>query len=661
VSAKGFTPVVVDNATWEGMTTAAFASYRAIIIGDPTCGNYDDTSHLTAALSNPTTWGAAVNGNVLIIGTDPVFHSFGALTSGPGQLVSHGVDFALAQDGKTGAYIDLSCAYGEVPPNTPVTLLDGIRSGGFSVDGGPSTVCFNEAHIVATHPALTGLTDADLSNWSCSVHEAFDTWPPDYTVLAIAKNFGSTFTASDGTVGEPYILASGSGLHSYPLSLSPSTQTVGTGLSASVTAQLLDTATGLPATGQTISFRVAAGPNAGTSGSCVPSSCATDANGHVVWRYTGSNVGTDTVQSWLDQNGDHVPSPGEPQTSAGVTWTAPSLSLLNKMQVQPCGRHGCATAMITARLLGVDGSPIANQLVTLNLAPAGSTKRGAFPPQPPAAQRTDANGLASFRFTASFPQAVTVHATASDPATGRALTSNNADVAFSPPATSLSPIGALAYSRNGNCSGSVVQSSSGLVVVTAAHCVIDAEAEGPGHWVFGPSYDFASSYAPYGVWTVSAYVFDRNNFPAHEAYDYAFFVIEPDDYGRTIQQIAGGFGPDFSANPGRGFTQYAYPAAAGPGGPAGLITCHPEHGSTAFEASPDSNGAATYNLSCNNSSSFIGSSSGGPLVGDGHTVAGVLQGPKPPGLFFSGVVGAFLSPAALPLFNAANNAALSSR
>ena len=323
ITADGYTPVVVDDPTWESMTTAQFASYRAIVIGDPTCGSYNDTSHLTAALSNPATWGAAVNGNVLIIGTDPVFHSGGTLTSGPGQLVAHGIDFALAQAGKVGAYIDLSCAYGTVPPNTPLTLLDGLRPGGFSVDGGPSTVCYNAAHIVATHPALAGLTDAQLSNWGCSVHEAFDTWPADYTVLAIALNFGSTFTASDGTIGTPYILASGAGLHSYPLSLAPTAQNVPVGTSATVTASLLDTATGSPAPGVAVSFRVQAGPNAGTTGNCVPSTCLTDSNGNVNWTYTGANPGSDTVQAWLDTNLNGVPDPGEAQTTAGVTWTAP--------------------------------------------------------------------------------------------------------------------------------------------------------------------------------------------------------------------------------------------------------------------------------------------------------------------------------------------------
>ena len=320
VIADGFTPVIVDNPTWTSMTTAQFASYRAIVIGDPTCGNYNDTSHLTAALSNPATWGAAVNGNVLIIGTDPVFHSY---LPGPGKLITHGIDFALAQAGKVGAYLDLSCAYGRVAPNTPLTLLDGIRPGGFTVDGGPSTVCYNDAHIVATHPALTGLTDADLSNWSCSVHEAFDTWPADYTVLAMARNYGSTYTASDGTIGTPYILASGAGLHSYPLWLTPAGQSVPLGTSATVTASLLDITTGNPAPGVAISFRVQSGPNAGTAGSCVPSTCLTDSNGNVGWTYTGVRLGTDTVQAWLDTNHNGVPDPGEAQTTAGVTWIRP--------------------------------------------------------------------------------------------------------------------------------------------------------------------------------------------------------------------------------------------------------------------------------------------------------------------------------------------------
>jgi hypothetical protein len=37
VTNLGLTPTVVNAATWAGMTTADFADYRAIILGDPTC------------------------------------------------------------------------------------------------------------------------------------------------------------------------------------------------------------------------------------------------------------------------------------------------------------------------------------------------------------------------------------------------------------------------------------------------------------------------------------------------------------------------------------------------------------------------------------------------------------------------------------------------
>src|SRR5205085_12558488 len=105
--------------------------------------------------------------------------------------------------GKTGAFISLSCYYHGTAANTPVPLLDGLGAGPFTVTG---VGCFNDAHIVATSDALTGLTDATLSNWSCSVHEAFDSWPTlAFDVLAIAKGTPTVvYTAPDGTAGTPY-------------------------------------------------------------------------------------------------------------------------------------------------------------------------------------------------------------------------------------------------------------------------------------------------------------------------------------------------------------------------------------------------------------------------------------------------------------------------
>ena len=68
----GFSVEVATPAQWAAKTVAQFASYRAIVMGDPTCG-YPSTP-LTAAVANNSVWGSVIDGNVILIGTDPVFH-----------------------------------------------------------------------------------------------------------------------------------------------------------------------------------------------------------------------------------------------------------------------------------------------------------------------------------------------------------------------------------------------------------------------------------------------------------------------------------------------------------------------------------------------------------------------------------------------------------
>jgi hypothetical protein len=311
-AANGLTVDVVDSATWATMTAAQFASYRLIVLGDPTCQSL--TADVQAAADNAKTWGPVVNGNVVITGTDPVFHA----TQGGETLTRRAIDFAAAQTGKTGAYISLSCYYHDTAPNTPVPLLDGIASGGFSVTG---VGCYNNAHIVAESPALTGLTDTDLSDWSCSVHEGFQTWPGALVPLAIARDFDSSFTASDGSQGPPYILAGGD-IRSFPLSLSPLSGSAPAGGSHTVTAQLLDGTTREPVAAAKIGFRIVSGPNTGRAGTCAPTTCVTTSTGQVSWTYTSNGTaGSDTIQAFYDSNGDASPSPGEPQTTAGMDWT----------------------------------------------------------------------------------------------------------------------------------------------------------------------------------------------------------------------------------------------------------------------------------------------------------------------------------------------------
>jgi hypothetical protein len=300
------------------MTPSQFANYRAIILGDPTCLGPPTTSDVDAAAANARTWGPVINGNIVIVGTDPVYHA----GQGGDTVTRRGIDFAIDQVGTTGAYITLSCYYHDTAPNTPVPLLDGIGGGGFTVTG---VGCYNDAHIVAESPALAGLSDSDISNWSCSVHEALQSWPGGLVPLAIARDFDSSFTASDGTQGPPYILAGGN-IRSFPLSLTPLDDSAPIGGSHTVTAQILDGVTRAPLPNARLGFRVTDGPNLGVTGACLPLSCITGSNGEIAWTYTSNGTaGSDTIQTFYDQNGNGFADVGEPQTSAGMQWTtAPS-------------------------------------------------------------------------------------------------------------------------------------------------------------------------------------------------------------------------------------------------------------------------------------------------------------------------------------------------
>ncbi|KAI9640172.1 hypothetical protein NHQ30_011409 [Ciborinia camelliae] len=210
-SALGFTTKVVSEAEWKTMTTADFAAFKAIVISDPDCSTSpSDVQFLT---DTKDTWGPAVQGNIVIIGTDPTYHF--AAQPGAQVLIDNSIQFAaaaksLAGAQQTGLYYALSCYYNNVDSATVESLS---YFGEFTVRG--NLACYNKAHIVASSPALGTLDDVALSSWSCSVHEAFSSYPSvginGFEALAIAQDVigeGSQ-TFGDKTIGLPYIISRG--------------------------------------------------------------------------------------------------------------------------------------------------------------------------------------------------------------------------------------------------------------------------------------------------------------------------------------------------------------------------------------------------------------------------------------------------------------------
>jgi hypothetical protein len=62
----GMTAKVVTDAEWRAMTTADFAAFKAIVIGD---SGSSDLTLIQFLEDTQTTWGPAVTGNMILIGS----------------------------------------------------------------------------------------------------------------------------------------------------------------------------------------------------------------------------------------------------------------------------------------------------------------------------------------------------------------------------------------------------------------------------------------------------------------------------------------------------------------------------------------------------------------------------------------------------------------
>jgi V8-like Glu-specific endopeptidase len=121
-------------------------------------------------------------------------------------------------------------------------------------------------------------------------------------------------------------------------------------------------------------------------------------------------------------------------------------------------------------------------------------------------------------------------------------------------------VGALFTVQSGRlgahfCSASVVDSPSGDLVLTAAHCLAQHPVNSV---VFIPGY--AHGKAPYGVWTVSRVVVDRNwQSAADPDDDFAFLVVRPRGGPDRVEDRTGGEAIGIGESAGKAVTVTGYP------------------------------------------------------------------------------------------------------
>ena len=134
----------------------------------------------------------------------PVFHANHGIEPGPEHLIVNTLAY-VSRGAGTGLAVSLSCYYSGADRDTPVPLLRNF--GTFTVQGQgtePLPGCPDKVETPdSTHPLLAGLPAGDLSDWSCSIHEAFYSMPSGFDVIAQHRRSDLPYIIT-GRVGSSY-------------------------------------------------------------------------------------------------------------------------------------------------------------------------------------------------------------------------------------------------------------------------------------------------------------------------------------------------------------------------------------------------------------------------------------------------------------------------
>lgn len=202
LDSQGWTVTVVSGTVWDTLSAGDFASYRLLVIGDPECGG---GSYLDQAISNEAIWAPTANGNILVIGADPVYHIlYGHNSGGADHTLQRGLDWAGKNSSATGLYLDLSCNHGNLQANA---ITNGVENG-FTVASTDESTNSNVVGMTPSGNTALGITSSDINGWHSSVHEMMTNWPGDFVPAAVVQS-GDCNVAGDGVIGCPYILARG--------------------------------------------------------------------------------------------------------------------------------------------------------------------------------------------------------------------------------------------------------------------------------------------------------------------------------------------------------------------------------------------------------------------------------------------------------------------
>jgi len=170
------------------------------------------------------------------------------------------------------------------------------------------------------------------------------------------------------------------------------------------------------------------------------------------------------------------------------------------------------------------------------------------------------------------------------------------------------------------CTASVVDSPAGDLLVTAAHCM---QGQTAGQVAFVP--DYSSGQEPYGVWTVTQVIVDKNWTTSDDPDDdFAFLVVSRANSKVPVQEITGGEALGIGASAGRTVEVAGYPDSQD-----ALLSC--ENTVLAYSGTQ-------FEFDC---AGFTDGTSGSPLLADGIPVGPAPKAARAGADVVIGVIGGY--------------------
>ena len=195
LAAMGFSAVVKTDEEWRALTADDFKAFKAIAVGEQQCRDPEDLAWFR---ETKEAWGAAVLGNVAVMGTQHIFTQSDGWTA----LMDAALRF-VANGTATGLYYTTSCS----PDDEDTHTLDDLDVfGPIKYIANPRSN--NPAHLVVQGAPWTDLSDDVLGNFDSNAGTLFTAFPPEFEGTVITtKVAGRPF--GDRSNGLPFVLTRG--------------------------------------------------------------------------------------------------------------------------------------------------------------------------------------------------------------------------------------------------------------------------------------------------------------------------------------------------------------------------------------------------------------------------------------------------------------------